>query len=374
MGMALAEVRRSRRWPAAVALVLLRAATSDAQPAEIGAPVSWHVVTPGVVEGQGWRDTAAAFDRLPARAEKLVREPVWGLSHDSTGLNLQFRTDATAISVRWTLNSKSLSMAHMPATGVSGVDLYVKHESRWHYLATGRATEFPTNEAVVASGLAGKLVEYRLYFPLYNGVAAMEIGVPEGAAFEFTTPQAKPRGAVVVYGTSITQGGCASRPGMAYPAILGRRLGVSVINLGFSGNGKAEPEVAELLAEIDPAAFVLDALPNLSTEDVAARMPAFIEILRKRRPTTPILLVESPVYTSVPFEAENAARVAGSNDALRAIHAARLAAGDEQIVLVPACDLSAGFGEGTVDGVHPTDLGFVQLADSIEAYLRDALD
>jgi lysophospholipase L1-like esterase len=286
---------------------------------------------------------------------------------------VRFVTDAARIAVRWTLNTEELAMYHMPATGVSGVDLYAKRGKEWHYLATGRATEFPTNEYLLADNLAGEPTEYRLHFPLYNGVTHVEIGVPDGAAFEWQTPADGQR-AIVVYGTSITQGGCASRPGMSYTSILSRRLDAPVINLGFSGNGKSEPELAHLLAELDPAAYVLDPLPNMFPEDVERRLPEFIAILRGARPTTPILLVESPLYPNIELVKTGAARVNDSNERLRRVFARQQAQGDRKISLIPACDLTADGGEATVDGVHPTDLGFVRLADSIEPYLRQALD
>jgi lysophospholipase L1-like esterase len=357
-----------------IALVLLASGLAapgawSAEP-ELVAAV-WHEVTQADVEGQGWSDTESPFDRLPARAKQLVRVPVWDLSRDSAGLSVRFVTDAASIAARWTLNTEELGMYHMPPTGVSGVDLYVRNGDGWHYLATGRATEYPTNTFQLVAGLEGVKTDYRLYLPLYNGVTRLEIGVPDNASLQIAAK--KETSPVVVYGTSITQGGCASRPGMSYPAILGRRLERPMINLGFSGNGKSEPEMARLLAELDPAAFVLDPVPNLFPEDIARRLPEFIHILRAARPKTPILLVESPLFPNIEFVASGADRVKQSNEQLCRVYTQCRDAGDERIALVPACDLTVDHGEATVDGVHPTDLGFVRLADTIEPYLRKAL-
>ena len=178
---------------------------------------------------------------------------------------------------------------------------------------------------------------------------------------------------VVFYGTSITHGGCAARPGMAYPSILGRRLDAEFINLGFSGNGQTEPELATLLAELKPAVFVIDSLPNLTPEMLAERMPKFIEIIRASHPQTPILLVQNPLYPTIPFVAATREKVTKANDILAQIHADRVAAGDQAITLVPACDLAADGGETTVDGVHHTDVGFIRLADALEPYLKKVL-
>lgn len=362
-------------WIRLALLLLIALTPTAARAVEEGFEgFAWHEVAQKNIEGQGWTDTEQPFDRLPARAKQLVRAPVWDLSRDSAGLSVRFVTDAASIAVRWTLNTEELAMYHMPATGVSGVDLYAKRGSDWHYIATGRATEYPSNEVLLISGLEGARTEYRLYLPLYNGVSRLEIGGLNNASFEIAPAPAAKRSPVVIYGTSITQGGCASRPGMSYPAILGRRLDVPIINLGFSGNGKAEPEMAHLLAELEPAAFVLDPVPNLFPDDVAQRVPDFIKILRKAHPRTPILLVESPLFPNIEFVAAGAERVNLSNDRLRKICSQRQADGDRNISMVPACDFTVDHGEATVDAIHPTDLGFVRLADSIEPYLRNVLD
>lgn len=346
------------------------AAANSARAAD--ADVVWHDISPQMVEGQGWTDVESPFDRLPARAKGVVRQEVWGLARHSSGLYVDFTTDAKAISLRWTLTSNRIAMPHMPATGVSGFDLYQKQGDQWLFLAVARPRASTiSNEVVVVQGLAGASAPYRLYFPLYNGVSSVSIGVPSGATFEIAPRTAKKP--VVLYGTSITQGGCASRPGMSYSAILGRRLDVPVINLGFSGNGRSEPEVARLVAELDPAVFVLDPLGNMFPEGVAERMPTFIETIRERHPETPILLNENLFYPTVPHLSARKARVDASNTHLRRIAAERQAAGDRRISLIPAADLTVDNGDTTVDGTHPTDHGFLLMADAIEPSLREAL-
>lgn len=335
--------------------------------------LDWHTVSPADVDGKAWQDTKGPFDRLPARAEGVVRPPVWELAGFPSGLSFRFRSNATSIHLKWTVTSERLAMNHMPATGVSGLDLYRRRGGQWHFLAVARPIEFPTNEALLIEGLNGDDGEYRMYMPLYNGVKDIAVGVPRGVTFEILAPDPKTK-PVVFYGTSITHGGCASRPGMTYPAILGRRLGAPVVNLGFSGNGKAEPEVATLLSEIDAAAMVLDPVPNLFAQDVHDRIPKFLEIIRSGRPQTPIVLVESPIYPDTAFVASRAKRVADSNKFLREAFQARVAQGDRWLTLVPGCDMSVDGGECTVDGVHPTDWGFIRMADNLEGPLKAALD
>ncbi|RUL87182.1 SGNH/GDSL hydrolase family protein [Tautonia sociabilis] len=339
-----------------------------------GDPTRWFDIRLLGVEGQGWSDTKAPFDRLPARAEGVVRDAVWGLSRHSAGLCVRFVTDSPEIQARWTLTSDRLAMPHMPATGVSGLDLYAKLDGRWHWLGYGRPEQAPTNTGTLASGLEGGPREYLLYLPLYNGVSSVEIGLPEGASL--SKAPARPEGKdrpIVFYGTSITQGGCASRPGMVHTAILGRRLGLPVINLGFSGNGRMEAEVAELLAELDPAVFVVDCLPNMSAAEVEDRVEPLVRIIRASRPTTPIILAEDRSYSNAPLVSSLRNRNATSRAALRAAFDHLVAEGVTGLHYLPGDPQLGDDGDGTVDGSHPTDLGFVRMADAFEPVLRAAL-
>ncbi|WP_428305054.1 SGNH/GDSL hydrolase family protein [Lacipirellula sp.] len=347
-------------------------ATSLVSDASAAPPeLSWHQLQTEFIAGKGWNKTASPFDRLPAVAEKAVRPPVWKLSRDSAGMSVEFTTDAGSLAVRWTLLSPQLAKPHMPATGVSGVDLYVRQGERWQFVATARPTKFPTNEAMLAVGLGNGEKRYRVYLPLYNGVGSLALGIPQDASFAWDKPDARPP--IVFYGTSITQGGCASRPGMAYPAILGRRLERPVINLGFSGNGRLEPEMADLLAELDPALYVIDPLPNNFPQQAAQRLPKFLEIIRAKRPTTPILLVGGPRYADSLALAARAERVAAADRVVEKIIQDRLAKGDTQLYFVAGSDLAANGGDATVDGTHPTDLGFMSMADDLEPAIKNAL-
>lgn len=324
------------------------------------------------LEGKGWSDTKSDYDRLPARAEQIVRTNVWNLSHDSAGLCVRFVTDATGISARWSLRKPQLAMPHMPASGVSGIDLYVKEKGKWHWLGSGRPDKTPA-EKDLAKNLKPGRREYMLYLPLYNGIDELKIGVPETAMLE-PAPQ-RPEGVrpIVFYGTSILQGGCASRPGMAYPAILSRRLDWPQINLGFSGNAWSEPEIARLLAELDPAVYVLDPLPNMTAKAVSERSEKFIQILREAHPKTPIILVENIAYPDGEFITPRHEHYSESNAKLHEIYQRLVKAGDKNLLYIQAIALIGTDGEGTVDGTHPTDLGFMRMADATEPVLRGAL-
>jgi hypothetical protein len=328
------------------------------------------------VEGKGWTDTKSFFDRLPAKAEGVVPPSVWGLGRDSAGLLVRFTTDATTIQARWTVISGRLAMPHMPATGVSGLDLYVKaDDGRWRWLGVGQPQDKKTNTSTLVSGLPEGRREFLLYLPLYNGVSSVELGVPEGRTIEQTAARAEVRKKpIVFYGTSITQGGCASRPGMVHTAILGRRLDRPVINLGFSGSGRMEPQMAILLAELDPAVYVLDCLPNMSAAEVAERVEPFVRNLRKAHPQTPIVMAEDRFYTNGTVLPGPRKHNDDNHAALKVAYGHLLAGGIKGLYYLPGAVQLGDDGEDTVDGSHPTDLGFMRMADAFAPVLAEALN
>lgn len=336
--------------------------------------VVWYNIRLLPVEGQGWTDVKAPFDRLPIKAEEMVRPPVWGLSRNSAGIAVRFVTDATTIHARWTLTSTNLAMPHMPATGVSGLDLYVKDEKGgWKWLSVGQPRA-QSNSSPLVSGIPEGTREYLLYLPLYNGVSSVEIGLDKqrflAQPSAYLSKHDKP---IVFYGTSITQGGCASRPGMVHTAIIGRKLNRPVINLGFSGNGKMEPELANLLSEIDASLYVLDCLPNMSASEVSERVIPFVQILRTAHSTTPILLVEDRSYSNSFLVTGSKERNTSNRKALRGCYEKLMSEGVKQIGYLEGEKLLGDDNEGTVDSSHPTDLGFLRQAEAILPILQSLL-
>lgn len=337
--------------------------------------LAWYDLQSLQVDGQGWTDVESVYDRLPARAKAMVRGPVWGLSHHSAGLTADFRTDATSIHVRWELTSDRLAMPHMPASGVSGLDLYVRSASApgpWRWAANGRPTA-RVSTAKLVSGLIPGTRDFRLYLPLYNGVRVVEVGIPSGHRIQRLDRSVDAPKPCVFYGTSITQGGCASRPGMVHTSILGRRLNWPVINLGFSGNGRMEIEMAELIAELDASVYVLDCLPNMSAELIEERFKPFVQLLRQERPHVPILLVEDRTYADAFIHPSRQERNRSNRAALRAVWSDLLRAGVSDLHYLAGDQLLGLDGEDTVDGSHPTDLGFVRQADAFMKVLAPIL-
>lgn len=335
--------------------------------------VTWHNVETWGVEGRGWQasDMERYYARLPVKAKGVVRDPVWSLSQHSSGMLTRFESDTSKIQVRYTLTG-SLAMPHMPATGVSGIDLYAennKGQLRW--VSVAKPNTKPVVDTTLVSGLDSGSHVYTAYLPLYNGINSLEFGVPEGASFKPIAPRKDPP--ILFYGTSITHGACASRPGMPHPAILGRHIDLPTINLGFSGNGKMDIELAALIGEIDTAVYVIDCLPNMTPDLVTERAEPFVRQLRKIRPDTPILLVEDRTYGYAWMKASSRKRHQQSRAALVRAYDKLVSSGIKNLHYLEGANLLGDDNEGTTDGSHPNDLGFMRQANVMEPVLRKIL-
>ena len=260
-------------WKSAQELTVITAPTwKSAQELTVINSGPWPVSEP---------EAGGMLRRLPFAAKGVVRSTIYGASEDTAGLAVRFRSDARTLLINASVTSAGEEMPHMPASGESGFDLYCFDPSsksyRWLALWTpaGHAHPWPTAATGTLTGSAplpalegGATREFILYLPLYNGVKYVSIGV-EGPASLLPSPTASPRPApVVVYGTSITQGGVVSRPGMAWTNIVGRSLGRNVLNFGYSGQGYMEISVATFLVKVEDAgAFVIDCNPNMAHVD-----------------------------------------------------------------------------------------------------------
>ena len=341
---------------------------------EFGEDMLWYDIQELDLEGKGWGDTAHLYDRLPRSTKTGEPGQFWGLVEDSAGMCVRFVTDSPRIGGRWTLRSSNLAMPHMPATGVSGLDLYVNDNGTWRWIGAGRPATGMTHQAVLAEGIPEGSHEFMVYLPLYNGVESVQIGIEPSAKLAkgpaYPAGREKP---ILFWGTSILQGGCASRPGMAYPAIVGRMLMRPTINLGFSGNGKMQPEVVDALTRLDAAAFVIDCCPNMDADLIMERTIPLVTALRKAWPDTPIVLVENVKYQAGAFLPKKREAYEVKNKAFRAQYEQLAADGVKGLHYVPCDDLFGHDGEATVDGTHATDLGFLRIAEVIAPVLQGIL-
>ncbi len=331
-----------------------------------------HIAFPDsrlTVNGLAWfGEDKPALRRLPLRLKDSFRSAVWNLAQQPSGGRIRFKTDSTQIAIR-AQNSNPSGMHHMTTIGQSGFDLYVDSEYR--------ASAWPDKEGRIVKewtvGGKGRAREITLYLPLYKDVTVNEILLDPGSSIEAPSPFAldKP---VVFYGSSITQGGCASNPGMSYEAQVARWLNVDFVNLGFSGNGLGEPAVAEAIREIDAACFVLDYWGNPSPEVFKETLPNFVDTLRRKFPKTPIVIPGPYFIPGEILDGKTEGPLAQKRKTARDFVEKRRRAGDKFISYVDGLEmLSRNQAGGLVDGVHCNSLGFYFCAKGLEPHLRKAL-
>ena len=314
--------------------------------------------------------------RLPASLKGIVRDPVWHLGENSAGIYVDFKTSASNIQVRYKLKG-ALNMPHMPTTGVSGVDLYMFNEKSksWEW-AYGRYT-FKDTANYNFDQLGSNIDRtFRLYLPLYNTVEWLEIGVDEKESFQFIKNKQKP---IVVYGTSIAQGACVSRPGIAWTNVVGRAFNNEVINLAFSGNGRLEQPILDQMNKEDASVFILDCIPNLSLtkERTKHQLDSLIvnavTFLRQSHPNTPIVLTAHSSANTPGFMNEGSMIEYGNSSLVAETTFKRLKAkGDKNIYWLSSKDIGFDI-NSTVDYGHPNDYGMMKLADAYKKLLAKIL-
>lgn len=350
----------------------------------------WNPATSkyNMIEGQAWpEEMAFDYSRLPARAEGKVANDVWGNSRHSAGIMIRFTTDAPTIRVRYQVRDrKDYGMDHMPATGKSGVDLYaIDSDGKELWCKANRNfgdtisyafTQLNPNDTYHKMGR-----EYRLYLPLYNQVEWLEIGVNNFTVFGgLPVRKEKP---IVVYGTSIAHGACASRPGMAWTSILSRAMDRPLINLGFSGSGRLEEPVIDLIAEIEAKIYVLDCLPNLPVnswtrnkikdgDEVKNRIIKSVRTLNNQNPRTPILLAEHAGYTEEYISSKRRSDFAIVNQIQKEAFQELKSEGIQNLYYLTKEEIGLTM-DDMVDGTHPTDLGMYHYAQAYEAKIRSIL-
>lgn len=334
-----------------------------------GAQIVYHDASAFPLLGKATEATATRYERLPDSLQHISRKPLWDLGRHSAGLAVRFRSNSTCIAARWEVRDNR-SMNHMTPTGIKGLDLYCLQDGEWIFAGSGRP-QGKVNKATIVKNMLPQEREYLLYLSLYDGVTSLAIGVD--SLSEILQPavdlprREKP---IVFYGTSILQGGCASRPGMAHTNILERRLNRECINLGFSGNALLDLEIAHLMASVDASMFVLDFVPNATVEQMRERADEFYSIIRRKHPHTPILFIEDPIFTHSPFDTRIAKEVKDKNETLNAIFQSLKQRGEKNIYFLSSRDIIGHDGEATVDGIHFTDLGFMRYAEVLYPILK----
>lgn len=332
----------------------------------------YHDAKDFLMVGRGFQDSTV-YHRLPYRYKQSVRPELWELSRNSAGIAIRFATNSSTIAAKWKTGNVPHG-PHVAKTLIKGVDLYGLHNGKWQFVGVGRPYNEHSQQWVLVKGMEKTMKEFMLYLPMYETVDSVLIGVspdaviskPVEAKFRNTKP-------IVFYGTSIVQGASAMRPGMAYPSIISRHLNIETINLGFSGNGVLEKELARAITDIDASCYVIDCGPNLNPKMAAERTAPFIKLLKEIRPQTPVLVVENIIYPNGKFNGRIKTDIDSVNLAFRNAYATLKKEGIKGIYYLPADGLIGEDGEATVDGTHLTDLGFLRIAEKIGSRLKEIL-
>lgn len=335
---------------------------------------------------KAFSDTERDYARLPADLRDSIApgRDLWDRQQCSTGIGVRFATDSKRIGVKYELLWDT-HMIHMADTGLKGTDLYIfEGDSVWRHVNTNRPYVLKDSEgnktkmveSTYVSNLDGKMHEYMVYLPLYDGVEELFIKVDSTAT---VTPGRldlidKNR-RIVAYGTSILQGGCASRTGMAATNIMSRELNAEVMNLGFSGEGKMDNYVAYAMARIpDVDLFLLDPVPNCTEMMCDTLTYDFVNILRKLRPEVPIVMLEGPLYPYYRYDSMFNSYLPAKNAAFRRNYERLIAENPDNLYYVTSEGLDGVEDDGTVDGIHLTDLGFRHYADKMTPIIRRILE
>lgn len=323
--------------------------------------------------GKGFPDTESPYDRLPSILKGKTRESLWNLSKNSSGLGIRFRSNSPFIAARYELLNNSV-MNHMAFTGIKGLDLYcLESDGNWRYVITLRPTG-PINQSIMIDNMTATEREYLLYLPLYDGIKSLEIGVALNSTLSLPRVESPRQGGpIVIYGTSITQGGCASRPGMVYSNILSRNLNKECINLGFSGNGRQDLIIAQAMDVLTPSCIIIDCIPNCTLKEVEENTLPFVRHIRKMHPGVPILMMEGPYFPQQAYDNHLQYYLPSKHQAYYEAYLSLLKDDPENLYYLENRLLTGSDREGTVDGIHLTDLGFMRLAEQLTPVISKLL-
>ncbi len=305
------------------------------------------------------------FRRMPEKVAREVSEGVYYLHTNTSGGRIIFETDSPYVAVKMTAKENS-RLPHMPLTGVAGFDLYIFEDGKFTYYRTFTPPYgFDGGYESVVDFMTPGSKKVMLHFPLYHNVDTLCIGLQKDSELSSFAPY-KDVPPILYYGSSITQGGCASRPGNNYPAIISRQNMIDFICLGFSGNAHGELAMADYIASLELSVFVMDYDHNDNADALMLHHEPFYKRYREKRPSTPIIFVTAPDFDADKLE------YAKKRSAVRRTYDNAVAAGDKNVYFIDGETL---FGTAhrdccTVDSCHPNDLGFSKMADVIYEKIR----
>ena len=312
--------------------------------------------------------TSKRFGRIDTSAHNIPKE-CRSMCDYSTGLAVVFRTNSSRIDAKWRTTERMPSV-NMTAITQKGLDLYILSDKRWVWAGCGRPAAGAKAEhaGTIVTKMAKGEKLCLLYLPIFDNIEKLEIGVDEGATI--TAAENPFRHKIVVHGSSITHGASSSRSGMTFPALLQREMGVDMINLGFSGSATLQSEMAEYLAKMEDAdAFLFDTFSNPSAEQIEQRFDRFVDIIREKHPTTPLIFTQTIRRDNRNFNTSTEEWEARKQAVAEKMVRERMKR-DKHIYFLPSEEWLGKDNLALSDGTHPTDLGFMRMAEKMEPALR----
>ncbi len=324
--------------------------------------------------GKGFTNTKSLYERLPASLEERLRSNLWKESTNSSGLAIRFRSNSSVIAAKWEVTLNRV-YNHMTPTATKGLDLYCLVDGKWKFVKPARpSTKNKKSSTIIIENLDPREREFMLYLPMYDGLISLEIGVETDAFIKnpgINSPRKeKP---VVLYGTSVTQGACASRAGMQFSSQLSRMLDRQIINLGFNDQGRLDVEVAEVMADIDASCFIIDCLGNNGISKLPDKLTFFYNAIRSKNSKAPIVLVEQTYYTYTLFNNKTFNYIQRKNNILREFYN-KTAKKDKNLHYVEGYEKIGSDMEGTMDGSHVTDLGFWRMTQYMYPIIKKIIN
>lgn len=307
------------------------------------------------------RIDTAAYTKLPAIVKYLLTQ--------SAGKAILFSTNSKSIAAKWCVSAKK-QLVNLTPISQRGLDLYIRRGDEWVFAGVGRPNQ-NCNEEIIVNNMDDSEKECLLYLPLYDETLSLEIGIKENSTMNKIESPFKKR--ILIYGSSITQGASASRPGLAYPARLSRSLGIDFLNLGLSGNAKMHPEVADMISNIPADGYILDCVPNSSPLEIKERTAYMVNAIQRNHPKVPIIMIQSIVREQGNWNNQTKLLVDVQNKAYRQEYDALVAKGVNNLFFIQENDFLGVDHEGTIDGTHPNDLGFERFVDAIKPNIIDIL-
>ncbi len=315
-------------------------------------------------------NTKKIYHRVDTVIYNIMPQKVKSLFTNSAGIAIAFTTNSSSIAAKWSVkNGKGLP--NVSDINSMGLDLYIKKDDTWRYAGIGRP-EGSYSEQVITANMDTLTKECLLYLPTYDEITSLEIGVDKSS---FIKPSASPfAGKYLIYGSSITQGASASRPGLAYPARMARATGLNFVNLGLSGNGKMEAPVIEMLGDINCDAYIMDCIANPSPKEILERAPLAIRYLREKHPETPIIFIQSVLREKGFFDEEVRLKSKQQNEAIERVFNDLQKEQIPYLYLIKENNFLGTDNEGTIDGVHPNDIGFDRMIRVIQPTILSILN